>query len=141
MEWFGKAFDRLRDFARAAPDADRATEFSSPTERPIYRANQAAFWARAGRLAEAVAEAADLAKGSDRAADAWHTLACLYAVASDKTADRKADYADRAVELLRKAVAAGLSKPASLKEDKELDALRGRADFEKLVAEVKAKAG
>jgi uncharacterized lipoprotein YddW (UPF0748 family) len=37
VEWFGKAFDRLRDFARAAPDADRAIELSSPTERPTYR--------------------------------------------------------------------------------------------------------
>jgi hypothetical protein len=35
--------------------------------------------------------AADLAKRSDRAADEWRTLACLYAAPSDKTADRKAD--------------------------------------------------
>jgi serine/threonine protein kinase/Tfp pilus assembly protein PilF len=134
------AFDRLRDFARAAPDAERAIDLSPPGERPTYRANRAAFWARAGQVAEAVAEAAELANGSNRGYDEWHTLACVYTIASDKIADRKAEYADRAMELLRKAVAAGLSKPSALTEDKDLDPLRGREDFQKLVAEVEAKA-
>ena len=93
----------------------------------------------AGRAAEPVAEAADFAMGSDRAADERQTLACVYAVASDKTADRKAEHADRAVGLLRKAVAAGLNKPADLKEDKDLDSVRNREDCQKLIAEVEAK--
>jgi hypothetical protein len=89
---------------------------------------------------EAVAEAAELVTGPDRSAGEWQTLACVYALASDRSADRKkAEYADRAVALLRKAVAAGLNR-SHLIEDKDLDPLRGRDDFQKLVAEVEAKA-
>jgi serine/threonine-protein kinase len=48
-------------------------------------------------------------------------------------------FADQAMEALRGAVAAGWSRPVELKEP-DFDALRGRADFQKLVAEVEAKA-
>jgi hypothetical protein len=49
-------------------------------------------------------------------------------------------YADRAVEALRQAVARGYKDAAHLKKDPDLDPLRGRDDFRKLLAEVEAAA-
>jgi hypothetical protein len=55
------------------------------------------------------------------------------AVASRKTVDRKKEYADRAVELLARAVKAGYKNAEQLAKDRDLDPIRERADFEKLV--------
>jgi hypothetical protein len=51
-----------------------------------------------------------------------------------------AAFADRAVTALKAAVAAGWADAAELKET-DFDPLRGRDDFQKLLAEVEAKAG
>jgi hypothetical protein len=48
-----------------------------------------------------------------------------------KTAD---DESDRAMSLLRKAVAGGFRDVAYIKRDKDLDALRDRHDFRKLMS-------
>jgi hypothetical protein len=47
--------------------------------------------------------------------------------------------ANRAVELLASAVTAGYTDVARLKADADLDALRTRADFQALVAELEQK--
>jgi hypothetical protein len=60
---------------------------------------------------------------------------------SDPSADaaKKADVeADRAMDWLRKAVAAGYRNAEQMAADAELYALRGRDDFRKLVAELGA---
>jgi hypothetical protein len=49
------------------------------------------------------------------------------------------EYAARAVELLRQAVAKGFKNAAHMKKDRELDALRDREDFKRLVAVLEAK--
>jgi hypothetical protein len=51
------------------------------------------------------------------------------------------DDADRAMEWLQKAVLAGYKDVAHMKKDTDLDALRGREDFKKLLAEMEAKSG
>ncbi len=48
-------------------------------------------------------------------------------------------YAARAVDLLRQAVAEGYKDVAHLRKDPDLDALRQRADFKKLLSELEAK--
>jgi hypothetical protein len=60
-------------------------------------------------VAEAVAEVAELTApvadvpGSPKwNAGQWYDFACVYAVASGKIADKKQEYADRAMELLHK---------------------------------------
>jgi hypothetical protein len=87
-------------------------------------------------VAEAVAEVADLTKSPNSSAGQWYNFACVYAVASGKSADRKMEYADRAMELLRTAVNAGFKDAAHLKQDRDLDPLRDRADFRQLLAEL-----
>ena len=63
----------------------------------------------------------------------WYVFACIYAVASGKDAGKKDEYAARAMELLQKAVKAGYKDAAHMAKDKDLDPLRDRADFKKLL--------
>jgi hypothetical protein len=48
--------------------------------------------------------------------------------------------AARAVELLRQAVGKGFKNTAHMKRDTDLDALRGREDFKKLLADLEVAA-
>ena len=90
-------------------------------------------------MAEAVAEVAELTKSTFWPAPGWYDFACVYAVASGKFADKKVEYAERAVELLQKAVKAGWKDAAHMKKDSDFDSLRDRADFQKLLADLEAK--
>jgi hypothetical protein len=56
------------------------------------------------------------------------------------TAAEARTFADQSVAALADAVKIGWAYPTELKEP-DFDALRGRADFQKLFAEVAAKAG
>jgi eukaryotic-like serine/threonine-protein kinase len=59
---------------------------------------------------------------------------------SGVTKDEASTFADQSVAALAAVVKAGWALPTELKEP-DFDALRGRADFQELVAEVEAKAG
>ena len=48
-------------------------------------------------------------------------------------------YTDAAMKLLRDAVSKGYKDVAHMKQDTDLDALRQREDFQKLIAELEAK--
>ena len=52
---------------------------------------------------------------------------------SSKVADKKQEYADRAMEMLHKAVKAGFNDYAHLAKNADLDPLRDRADFKQLL--------
>jgi serine/threonine-protein kinase len=108
--------------------------------------------ARAGRPAEA---AADLRKALDLWAKEPHlsnglqvyrprALALLAGLGADAksgvTKDEAKAFADQSVAALAAVVRTGWANPRELKEP-DFDALRGRADFQKLVAQVEAKAG
>ena len=69
----------------------------------------------------------------------WYDFACVFAIASGKLADKKDEYAKRAVELLQRAVKAGYKDAAHMKKDTDLDPLRDRDDFKKLLAELEKK--
>ena len=66
--------------------------------------------------------------------------AALEAKSSDQTISRLAkEDADLAISWLNKAVAAGWKDAAHVKSDPDLDCLRGREDFIKLLADLEAK--
>jgi tetratricopeptide (TPR) repeat protein len=84
--------------------------------------------------------------------DAIYNLCCLYCLVADaagndsklpepERARRKAQYADRAMELLRQAVAkaGGVFNVAGMKKDKDLTCLHSRADYQKLIQELELK--
>jgi tetratricopeptide (TPR) repeat protein len=67
-----------------------------------------------------------------------YNIACVHALMVPKSSD-PARQADLAMDWLRKAVAAGYKKLALMKKDTDLDPLRKRDEFQKLVAELEAK--
>jgi serine/threonine protein kinase/tetratricopeptide (TPR) repeat protein len=110
---------------------------------------------RAGTLAaqgdhvQATAEAEAVARLGDLNFASVYNVACVFSRASAaadhdtklSTADRarlKARYADRAMVYLRQAVAEGWGETSVAKKDADLDPLRGREDFQRLIAELGA---
>jgi eukaryotic-like serine/threonine-protein kinase len=67
-----------------------------------------------------------------------YSLACCQALMVPGAADR-VKQADVAMDFLRKAVAAGYCNTRRMKKDTDLDALREREDFRKLLADAEAK--
>ena len=87
-----------------------------------------------------MAEVAELTKKPSWTAGQWYNFACVYSFASAKIADKKNEYADRAMELLQKAVKAGWNDAKHTANDTDLDPLRDREDFKKLLADLEKKA-
>ena len=131
-----RAYDALGKLAEAVKDWDKAVELSPKEEQPIYCASRATSRLKAGQVAEAVAEVVELAKSDTWKSGQWYNFACIYAVASGKVADKKHEYADRAMQLLAKTVKAGYKDAAHMQKDPDLDPLREREDFKKLLAEL-----
>jgi tetratricopeptide (TPR) repeat protein len=128
-----RAHDRLQQYAEAIQAWGRAIEFSSNEASFELRAGRALSRLRANQVAEAVAEVAELAKSRDGPADVWYDIACVYSISSDKVADKKVEYSQRAVELLKQAVEAGYNDAAHMQQDTDLDPLRERTDFKTLL--------
>jgi hypothetical protein len=75
----------------------------------------------------------------DRPDYQWYDFVCVYAYANGRIADKKPEYADRAIELLNKAVASGFADSVHAKSDDDLAPLHDRADFEQLIADLEKK--
>jgi tetratricopeptide (TPR) repeat protein len=140
-----RAYDLLGRFSDAARDWDRAVALTPSPLREHYRVRRAIARLQAGLVAEAMAEVAELtarAPGAARPAwDAaeWYDIACAYAIATRTGADRTAEYAARAVEMLRIAVECGYRDAAHMAKDADLDALRGRDDFKALLTDLEKR--
>ncbi|HEX3314775.1 MAG TPA: serine/threonine-protein kinase, partial [Gemmataceae bacterium] len=128
-----QAYDQLQKHALAVDDWSRAIQLSPPAERPSLRASRAMSQLQGGKGVEAIAEVSELARSSNWSPGEWYNFACVYSVASAKVADKKQEYAKRAIELLRRAVKAGFDDAALLKRDADLDPLRDHAEFGALV--------
>lgn len=167
LAWFrnntGRALDRRgrRPEAFAALDAGLAVHQQLVESDPTNMYNSRALaWShghrggarvRAGQPAEA---AADLRKALELWAklptpdietqvERSRALALLAGLGGDAksgvTTDQAKAFADQSVAALAAVVKTGWALPSELKEP-DFDAVRGRADFQKLVAEVEAKA-
>ena len=69
-----------------------------------------------------------------------YNVACFQALMVAKSAD-PGKQADLAVESLKKAIAAGFNDVSQIKKDSDLDALRSREDFKKLLTELETRSG
>ncbi len=138
---FGRAqtYDRLKKYAAAVQDWERAIALSPPDEQRQYRGGLALSQLNRGKFAEAIAELTELTKSEDWNASQWYNFSCAYSLASGKLADKKQEYADRAMELLQRAVKAGYKDTAHMEKDTDFAPLRGRDDFKKLLADLEAK--
>jgi serine/threonine protein kinase/tetratricopeptide (TPR) repeat protein len=114
------------------------------------RIDRAAMLAGRGDHVQATADAEAVARLGNLNSASVYNVACVFSRASAaadhdtklSTADRarlKARYGDRAMEYLRQAVAEGWGNPSVAKTDTDLDPLRARKDFQKLLAELEEK--
>jgi tetratricopeptide (TPR) repeat protein len=108
---------------------------------------RAAVLARRGEYLKAIDEAEIVIRQGSKD---FYNVCCVLSVASNAAgSDSKlsppdrvrmaAQYADRAMEYLHLAIANGFRNAPLLKADKDLDPLRSRADFQKLVDELEPK--
>lgn len=107
-----------------------------PGRKP-YRLYRAFSLAHSGEHGEAATEVEDLMKTCPTDSGFLYNAACIFSMSSSKCEDAAlADrYAIRAITLLRQAVAQGMDV-AHLQKDPDLDSLRSRADFKKLIEEI-----
>jgi predicted Zn-dependent protease len=138
-----EALEKLSRHAEAVRDWDRAIEREEGPNLPQFRLMRALALARGGDPGTAVTELKDLAEAKNATPLTLYNLACGYALVSAVVKDepaRAAAYAARAVELLARANAAGYFKDAAnvehLKKNRDLNSLRSREDFRKLLAEL-----
>jgi tetratricopeptide (TPR) repeat protein len=131
-----EAYDRLQQYAEAVNDWDRAIQLGPRQQQGTLRVARARSQVSAGQVAAGVAQIAELAKNPDWPAVAWYDFARVCALASSKSGDMSQQYSDRAMTLLQKAVKAGYKDTARVKADADLDSLRGREDFKKLIQEM-----
>ena len=94
---------------------------------------------KCGRAAEALADADRLTKILKWPATKWFDFACIYSLAAAGDAPNKEAHAKRAIELLRESANAGFLNVDHFKRDSDLDSLRNREDFKKLIADLEAK--
>jgi hypothetical protein len=122
--------------AKAVNLWDRIIELTPKAEQPALRASRANSLVEAGMLTEALAEVAELTMAPNRSASQWYDFACIYAVVSTRMPDKKQEYANRAMDLLKNAVKEGYMDSAHISKDSDLEALRERDDFKKLMEEL-----
>lgn len=132
----------------AAEALNRALELAEGPERATLRLQRAFALLRSGQPPPAIAEVESLIQGDSVPATTLYDAACLLALASaqEKVSDStRIAHADRAVVLLRRAQALGLfgdaNHRAHLKQDPDLDSLRHRPDFQKLVTDLERPSG
>jgi hypothetical protein len=141
----------LECHAEAVAEWDRALELDDGSSQNGLRLQRAFSLVKLGEHAQATAEANALADQKSVPGETLYNLACVSSLSSTAVRrdphlspteqdQRAEEYAARAVELLGKARAVGyFQEPARvehLKTDKDLDPLRDREDFKKLLAEL-----
>jgi serine/threonine-protein kinase len=140
------ALGRYRD---ALPDWDEVVRLATGPGRDFRRSERAVVLGRVGEHARAAAEAGDLAATANDKNALYNAAAALGWAARTVRRDDKlsaaererlaGEYAARGVALLARLHAAGWfhdpARATLLKTDEDLDGLRGRPDFEKLLGE------
>ena len=133
-----EVYDKLGRIAAATADWDEAMKLSPRREQIILREKRADSRARAGLAEEAVEDIDAIASLIAWPPGNHYNFACVYAIASDKAndADRKQEYAEKAMDMLGKAVRAGWKDAEHIATDPDLAPLRERDDFRKLLADL-----
>jgi serine/threonine protein kinase/tetratricopeptide (TPR) repeat protein len=152
-----KEFSDARDLLEsAAPHHQIALKSNprNPTYRHFFMNNRIALVLTSASLGDPIvaAQVAEqlAALGWDPAADAYNAACalsqCVPVVEKDanlseaKRRELATSYADRALGMLRQAISKGFKDAAHMKKDTDLNPLRSRADFRKLLAELEAEA-
>ncbi len=127
-----EARHRLGRFPEAVADWDRAIELTPPAERPQYQLERLKSLARTAP-ASAAAAAEDLIRGHRWTADSLCEFAGVFAAAAAGPELAAAAHAERAMDLLSRAVKGGFGDRGRVERD-DFAALRDRPDYRKLAA-------
>ncbi len=133
------ALDKLGLNGDAVKEWDEAKKYATPAELRRLPVVSAASFAHAGRHADVAKQLEELAKSDKLTGDEIYDLACAFASCSlGKPIEAKVaeNYLDRAMEMLRRAAKAGYRDTGHAAKDTDLDPLRNRDDFKKLLAEL-----
>jgi serine/threonine protein kinase len=140
------ALDKLKRYVEAVNDWDRAVELDDERVARIHL-GRALSLAHAGKYSRAVIGAKELSEWPAAPADVLYGIACVYSICSGnhdasqptaKSSHVLEPYGLRAIELLRRAVEKGWKDAARIMNDPDLDPLRQREDFQKLLHELEA---
>jgi serine/threonine protein kinase len=134
-----QAYDGYQKYTEAAADWLKALELGSKANSRNLKASRARSLANSGMTSDGIELIADLIDSSHEKGDLWFQCACVFSIASGKEEERKQEYADRAMQLLGKAVQFGYNNRKQLKSDRDLDPIRDRDDFAKLLNELETK--
>ncbi len=141
---------RLKRYQEALPDWDRRVELDKGLSREWVLLQRARVYAILGQHTRAEAEAEAVARRVPREGDLLRDAACVLALAAtaagadttlpaEERRRRTGSCSDRAVGLLRQAVAEGYKDAKRLRQDPDLAPLRQREDFRALVAGLEAR--
>lgn len=129
-----QALTMLRRFEETLPLFDRVIELAIPQELPFHRSMKICATIRAGQL-DGQLEAMETLLTDHPAAFALRIAAArAYAIASEHDSLRKEQLSGRAMELLTDLASDGLVIHTLLAQERDLDSLRGRSDFQKLLS-------
>ena len=134
----------LERYDEALKDWDRAIEVDDGHHQLELRIKRASNLLNLKDPVRAVADAAAIAEAPAAAAGDLYNAACVYALCTQLAPDNasRADvWGARAVTLIRQAVAKGYKDLARIKTHPDLEALRSRGDYRKLIQELDAAPG
>jgi tetratricopeptide (TPR) repeat protein len=145
-----EALNNLRRYAETLPDYDRAIALDDRRD-PKLRLAQAEALAHLGTHVRATSVAEELAAQTGASTNLIYDAACVFALSVPAAAKDAGltpaertklaeQYATRAVSLLRQAMRAGYKDVEHMKKNADLDPLRSRDDFQKLIAEMAGQA-
>ena len=135
----------LSKLGKDTPADWEAIRESMPQEGPVYRKIQRSIiLLRSGKVSEAVDEITLLMNAAEDKSVSqpwtfveWFDAACFFSIASEKSSDKKEEYAARSLELLTRAVKAGFIDVEHLQRDSDLEPIRERAEFKQLLETIK----
>jgi eukaryotic-like serine/threonine-protein kinase len=137
---------RCRKAERAVNSLDFALQ-QPAAEIPGLLDIRIRYFLKEENLPVAVESAAKFKERAGAKADDLYNAACVYALCAAAAKQAKAPVvgipgferlADQAMALLKQAVAKGFKDAGHMKEDTDLESLRDRADFQKLIADLES---
>jgi hypothetical protein len=143
MNLFRRRLALCRKAEQAVKDLDFALQ-QPAAEVPGLLDLRVRFLLKEQKLPAAAESAAKMKELAGDNVEQLYNAACEYALCAGAAKNPVANapgsdkLAEEAIALLKQAVAKGYKNAAHMKQDKDLDALRDRADFQKLVAELEA---
>ena len=139
----GRAYALGRMKQDSEEDWEKVLEFIPNGGPQQSRIQRAIMQLRAGKVDAAVTEiealitsAVDHSVAHPWSLVEWFDVACFYSLASIKAPEQQQEYAVRALVLLSRAVESGFKDAGHIKHDPDLDPLRNRVDFKKLLESI-----